>query len=87
MTDIDKVQNLPSVISENENSYEALTSPGNSLLDKSSEPDERTISASYCDINEDDQEPILQNILPQEAIDKEVDTFESYKSTFHKIIS
>ena len=86
MTDVNKVQNPPSGISENENSCEALTSPGDGSLDKSSVPNDWTRSASYCDIDEDCQEPILQNILPQQAIDKEADTFESYKGTFHRIL-
>ena len=86
MTDIDIVQNLPNVISENENSYEAVTFPGDGSLDESSEPNDLTRSASYCDFDEDYQEPILQNSLPQEAIGKEGDTFENDKGTFHRIL-
>ena len=86
MADIDIVRNLANVISENENSYEAVTSPGDGSLDTLSERNEWTRSASYCDLNEADQEPILQNSLPQEAIGKEGDTFENDKGTIHRIL-
>ena len=86
MTDIDIVQNLPSAISENESSYEALTFPGDGSLDRLSEPNDWTRSAVYCDLDEDYQEPILQNDLPQEAIEKEGDTFVNDKCTLDRIL-
>ena len=86
MTDIDIVQILPSLISENENSREALTFPGDGSLDNSSEPIEWTRSAPYFDLDEDDQEPVLQNGIPQDDIEKEGDTLETDKSTFHRIL-
>ena len=86
MTDIDIVQILPGVISENENSHEDLTFPGDGSLDNSSEPNELTRPAPFCDLDEDDQEPVLQNGLPQNDIEKEGDTFGTDKSTFHRIL-
>lgn len=77
----DTVQNLPSAISEDESSYEALTFPGDGLLDRLSEPTDWTRSAAYCDLDEDYQESILQNDLPQEAIEREGDTFVNDKGT------
>ena len=86
ITDIDTVQNLPSAISEDESSYEALTFPGDGLLDRLSEPTDWTRSAAYCDLDEDYQETILQNDLPQEAIEREGDTFVNDKGTFDRIL-